>query len=130
MLDPSIDPRRSSRDGDGEEAMSYYKENLLMHVPRFTRVLLGSIMALFALTVYAPVAAHHSKQYPYTFFEVGTLGGPQTYVEFPGTVLNNRSMLALFGSDLPLLDSHTPDACFNQDCHMSHAAVWQNGHLT
>src|SRR3954451_21678513 len=101
-----------------------------MHLPRFTRVLLGSLMALFALTVYAPVAAHHSEQYPYTFFEVGTLGGPQTYIEFPGTVLNHRSMVALFGSDLPALDPHAPDACFNQDCHISHAAVWQHGRLT
>ena len=100
-----------------------------MNVPRFPRVLLASIMALFTLAPYAPAMAGQAKHYPYTFYEVGTLGGPQTYQEFPGTVLNNRSMVALFGSDIPALDPHAPDGCFNEDCHISHAAVWRDGHL-
>jgi probable HAF family extracellular repeat protein len=100
-----------------------------LKLPRFTRVLLVSIMALFALAAYTPVSAHHSQQYPYTFFDVGTLGGPQSYQEFPGTVLNNRGMVALFGSDIPALDPHAPSACFNSDCHISHAAVWQDGRV-
>jgi probable HAF family extracellular repeat protein len=101
-----------------------------MQRPRFTRALLVSITALFALVSYAPVAAHHDTQYLYTFYEVGTLGGPQSYVEFPGTVLNHRGMVALFGSDIPALDPHAPSACFNSDCHLNHAAVWQDGRLT
>ena len=103
-----------------------------MHISRVTRTLLVSIMALFALAAYVPATAHDRKQYPYTLFDVGTLGGPQTYGEFPGTVLNNKGMLALFGSDIAALDPYqnTPALCFNPDCHLDHAAIWQDGHLT
>jgi probable HAF family extracellular repeat protein len=106
-----------------------FKEHTFMKVQWFTRVLLVSIMALFTLVSYAPVAAHYGTQYPYTFYAVGTLGGPQSYQEFPGTVLNHRGMVALFGSDIPALDPHAPSACFNADCHISHAAVWQDGRM-
>lgn len=100
-----------------------------MKVPQFTRLLLVSIMALFILTLQTPAVAGHSKHYPYTFFDVGTLGGPRTYHGFPGPALNNRGMLALVASDLATLDPHAPSACFNEDCHLSHAAIWQDGHL-
>ena len=102
-----------------------------MKLPRFTRTLLVSIIGLFALASYAPTTAHDRHHYPYTFYDVGTLGGPQNYHNFPGPELNNRGMLALF-SDIPALDPRhdTPSLCFNGDCYRSHAAFWQNGHLT
>src|SRR5689334_18664195 len=100
-----------------------------MNIHRFTRRLLLSVMALCALASYAPASAHHDKHYPYSFYDVGTLGGPRTYHGFPGPALNNRSMLALVGSDLPARDPHAPSACFNDDCHLSHADIWQHEQL-
>jgi probable HAF family extracellular repeat protein len=73
------------------------------------------------------------KHHHYKLIDIGTFGGPQSYVN-PGSgnetgnyamVLNNAGAVA--GS----ADTSTPDPfpafCFNEDCFVSHTFVWKNG---
>jgi probable HAF family extracellular repeat protein len=64
----------------------------------------------------------------YKLIDLGTFGGPQSYVNFGTTVLNKQ------GSAIGWADTPTPDPfplfCFNPDCFVSHAFQWQNGVVT
>jgi probable HAF family extracellular repeat protein len=80
------------------------------------------MVAIPARAAAAPAAPH------YTLIDLGTLGGPQNYIQNPGAVLNNRGMVALFGADINAPDPN-PTNCFNPDCYRDHAAVWQDGKL-
>ena len=67
-------------------------------------------------------------QIHYRLIDIGTLGGPASYVNIPDAyaqVLNNRGMVA--GS----ADTSTPDPyqsfCFNEDCFVSHAFESHSG---
>src|SRR5579864_2600597 len=94
-------------------------------------------MTLFAaLAIPLQLAAQHEQSdqhmhHHYQLFDMGTLGGPQSYVFVPpsfANVLNNNGTLAGFA------DTSTPDPfpnfCFNEDCFVSHAFQWQHGEMT
>src|SRR5260370_11041300 len=73
-----------------------------------------------------PNTQHHH----YKLIDIGTLGGPQSYVNFPSNyapVLNDQSTVAGWA------DTSTPDPfpnfCFNGDCFVSHAFQSRNGVL-
>jgi probable HAF family extracellular repeat protein len=72
-----------------------------------------------------PALHHH-----YQLIDLGTFGGPQSYVNFPpnyAPVLNDQSTVAGWA------DTSTPDPfpnfCFNGDCFVSHAFQSRNGVL-
>jgi probable HAF family extracellular repeat protein len=96
-------------------------------------------MTLFAaLAIPIHLAAQNNqeskpKHHHYKLFDMGTLGGPQSYVN-PGSgndtgnfasILNNRGTVT--GS----ADTSTPDPfpsfCFNEDCFVSHTFEWKHG---
>jgi len=69
------------------------------------------------------------RHHRYKVLDLGTFGGPQSYVNIPDTsyarVLNNRGMVAGW-ADTPLPDPY-PDFCFDGDCLVAHAFRWQRG---
>ena len=65
---------------------------------------------------------HHPKHHTYTLIDLGTFGGPQSFVNFPiagyFSVLNNSGTVAGW-ADTSVPDPH-PNICF-QDCYVEHA---------
>ena len=86
-------------------------------------------LSLFAaLAIPVQVAAQHTR---YKLIDLGTFGGPQSYVNIPNgyaPVLNDRRTVTGWA------DTSTPDPypsfCFNQDCFVSHAFQSRMGDLT
>jgi probable HAF family extracellular repeat protein len=70
----------------------------------------------------------NNEQHRYRLIDLGTFGGPQSYLNFDAQVLNNQGVVAGW-ADTPTPDPF-PSACFNPDCFVSHAFQWQNGLLT
>lgn len=76
----------------------------------------------------------YAQQSRYRLVDLGTLGGPQSYLNngndgsFSVSLLNKRGILA-GSADTVAVDSF-PDFCFNDDCYASHAFQWQNGVVT
>jgi probable HAF family extracellular repeat protein len=103
-----------------------------MNSQTWTRII---TLALFAaLVIPIQLAAenkakqNHPHQYHhYQLIDLGTFGGPQSYVYDDGyaALLNNHGELAGWA------DTSTPDPfpnfCFNSGCFVSHAFQWRNG---
>jgi len=69
--------------------------------------------------------SHHRH---YKLQDLGTFGGPQSYVNIPisyAQVLNNRGTVAGW-ADTATPDPN-PDFCFDADCLVAHAFRWRNG---
>jgi probable HAF family extracellular repeat protein len=70
---------------------------------------------------------HHPMHHHYQLIDVGTFGGPQSYLNLPGLpapgVLNNRGTLVGW-ADTSALD---PLCFFDPDCYYPHGYRWQNG---
>lgn len=67
----------------------------------------------------------------YKIVDLGTFGGPQSYLTFYAKVLNRHGVVTGY-SDTNAADPNFPNfgACFNPDCLFSHGFQWQNGSLT
>lgn len=92
---------------------------------------------LFATLAIPPLVAqgnqdHHHQYHHYKLIDMGTFGGPQSYIVDAGIpggkFVNSRGVFTGFA------DSSTPDPfpnfCFNADCFVSPAFRWQNGAMT
>ena len=91
-------------------------------------VVLVLAVALFGvLTPPASLFAQQGKHHRYKLLDLGTFGGPQSYVNVPDTsyarVLNNHGMVAGW-ADTRVPDPY-PDFCFDGDCLVAHAFRWQ-----
>src|SRR5215831_12650994 len=103
------------------------------------RFAFAGIALLFALLT-VPVTAQ--KQPPtqerkighrYRFVDLGTFGGPTAY--YYGSdrisqvqVLNNRGMATGYASTS--MPDPYPDFCWDGDCFLAHAFLWENGSMT
>ena len=80
-----------------------------------------------ALTAVVPLqlAAQHTR---YRLIDLGTLGGPQSYVNIPpvsyAKVLNNNGTVVGW-ADTSSPDPF-PDFCFDEDCFLAHAFLAQS----
>ena len=104
-----------------------------MNAKTWTRIITMALFAALAATL--QLAAQdkqnlHNMHHHYKLIDMGTFGGPQSYVFAPlsfANVLNNNGTLAGFA------DTSTPDPfpnfCFN-DCFVNHAFQWQHGEMT
>lgn len=97
------------------------------------RTYTAAVVTLFALLT-APVrltAQQHNTHPRYKIVDLGTFGGPQSYLTFYAQVLNRHGVVAGY-SDTTAPDPNFPNfgACFNPDCLFSHGFQWQNGTLT
>jgi probable HAF family extracellular repeat protein len=67
----------------------------------------------------------------YKLVDLGTLGGPQSYVSIPdisyARILNNRGVVTGW-ADTSAPDPF-PDVCFDDDCFIAHAFSWQRGRM-
>jgi probable HAF family extracellular repeat protein len=102
---------------------------------RFTRMLSVSAV-VWSFVITAQLTAQRdspqaNKQTPrYNSFDVGTLGGPQSYGGTGGAgtkVLNNQG-IATGSADTPTSDPNAPN-CFNPDCFVSRAYKWHKRRL-
>ena len=101
-----------------------------------------TLTCIAAMTLFAALAVplrlaaqeqqRNNQQPRYKLIDLGTFGGPQSYVNTPSVQIvpdvNNRGTVAGWA------DTSTPDPfpafCFNPDCFVSHAFQWQNGVMT
>ena len=66
----------------------------------------------------------------YNLVDLGTLGGPQSYLSIPDNyapVLNDQGTV-VGSADTSTADPY-PNFCFNEDCFASHAFQWKSGVL-
>jgi probable HAF family extracellular repeat protein len=93
-----------------------------------SRSLAFIITALVLTRLAAPIRSDAQEHAHYKLIDLGTFGGPQSYVNFPGSyarILNNRGMLTGW-ADTAKADPYYPNFCFNPDCSVSRAFQWQN----
>jgi probable HAF family extracellular repeat protein len=90
----------------------------------------STTMTLFAaLAVPARLSAQQTR---YKFVDLGTLGGPTNYLSVNGggnLILNNAGLVSS-AADTSLPDPNAPGHCFNPDCFLTHAYLWQDGVLS
>jgi probable HAF family extracellular repeat protein len=86
------------------------------------------IALLTAIAVPSRSSAQSRQHHPrYKLIDMGTLGGPQSYVSIPDAsyarVLNNAGEVTGW-ADTAIPDPF-PDVCFDDDCFIAHAFAWQ-----
>jgi probable HAF family extracellular repeat protein len=95
-----------------------------------------TLLALLAITT--RLAAQNNQEskpahHHYKLIDMGTLGGPQSYVNAgSGNEFGNFALIANNrGTMTGSADTSTPDPfpgfCFNDDCFVSHTFEWNNG---
>jgi probable HAF family extracellular repeat protein len=72
---------------------------------------------------------HRGEHHHYKLIEIGTFGGPSSYNESfpPENIINSRGAAAAY-ADTSVSDPYAPN-CFNPDCFVSHASMWERGSL-
>jgi probable HAF family extracellular repeat protein len=106
-----------------------------------TRIWSTAAALVAALTMSVGMAAQDNpspddrhKHKKYRLIDMGTFGGPASYLTLDGgvghgaRVLNNRGAVVGW-ADTSLQDPYSP-LCFNADCFLSHAFRWKDGVLT
>src|SRR5580704_950768 len=96
------------------------------------RLMWIATVAVFAVLASAGQLAAQGKNthkhHQYQLLDLGTFGGPSSYMIVDSQVLSNNGVVAGWA------DTTTPDPypgfCFNPDCFVSHAFRWQNNMLT
>src|SRR5437870_10108377 len=89
---------------------------------------------IFLLTLALPVQLAAQQHTLYKLIDIGTFGGPASYLGDPGVGpgvlhLNNRGVL-IGHADTAFSDPNAPDNCDNPDCFLSHGFRWEDGVLT
>jgi probable HAF family extracellular repeat protein len=74
-----------------------------------------------------PSQDHKSTHHQYKLIDLGTFGGPNSYVPNLLASINSHGAVIMLG-DTPTADPFYPN-CFN-DCFVNHVGIWQDGVLT
>ena len=92
---------------------------------RFCSLILITMLSTLAIPLLGAAAQKHHHYKP---IDVGTFGGPSSYVSvpLPTNVMNKNGTLAGW-ADTPAADSFPPPFCLNPDCFVSHALKWDSG---
>ena len=103
--------------------------------PKFRVITLLALLAVpFSLAAQEQMSAEHpAKHHHYKLVDIGTFGGPQSYVN-PGSgnqsgnyaMVLNRTGAVAGSADTALADPF-PNFCFHDDCFVSHTFEWKNG---
>ena len=106
-----------------------------MNSETWTRIIALSLFAALAIPVQLAAQGtakphHHHQYHHYQIIDPGTLGGPNSYSE--SNPIEN--LINAHGAATLTVDTSVPDPlasnCFESDCFVSHAVVWQRGLLT
>jgi probable HAF family extracellular repeat protein len=110
-----------------------------MRTNTFTWIITLAVLAAMALPV-RPAAQEQREQknghHHYQLIDIGSLGGPNTYLSGPGIqTLNNRGTVAAYANTAAANPNANCAIPFNAnggggDCFVEHAVVWRNGTLT
>ena len=98
-----------------------------------TRIIAVTLFATLAIPV-RPAAQdkqdQHNMHHHYTLIDMGTFGGPNSYLESfpPENIINLRGATAGFADTL-VPDPYAPN-CAVSECLVVHAFVWKQGALT
>src|SRR5438445_1758439 len=96
-----------------------------------TLTCITAITLFAALAIPVRLAAQHTR---YKLIEIGTFGGPASYLGDPGVgpeVRHRNNRRVLIGhADTVFSDPNAPDNCDNPDCFLSHGFRWEDGVLT
>ena len=101
-----------------------------MERKRTISIAVVALLAALAMPVGLAAQQHHH----YKLIDMGTYGGPQSYIvsdyEYfgPAQVLNNSGIFVGWADTLTT-DAY-PGFCFNADCSLAHGFQWQNGFRT
>ena len=87
----------------------------------------GSLLALLALPAILAAQEHPSKLSRYTLVDLGTFGGPNSFVANTPTPMNSEATVVGI-ADTPFPDPFDP-YCFT-DCFVAHTFQWRKGVLT
>lgn len=100
-------------------------------------VVLGLIAALvMSVPTFAQKIEGHAQHHHYKPIDVGTFGGPSSYLNalFDGPFFSSGNLLSKNGTFAGWADTATKDSfpafCFNFDCYVSHALQWHDGSST
>jgi probable HAF family extracellular repeat protein len=91
-----------------------------------------AIVVLAALAIPVRLAAQqnrdHNNHHYYKFIDLGTFGGPGSYLIFTSSTINNNGVVT------GTADTTTPDPyvpfCFSPECLVTHTFQWKDGTLT
>jgi probable HAF family extracellular repeat protein len=72
--------------------------------------------------------AKSNTQHHYQFVDLGTLGGPGSYLIFSSSTINNDGVVT-GTADTTIPDPYAP-FCFSPECLVTHTFQWQDGTLT
>jgi probable HAF family extracellular repeat protein len=91
-------------------------------------ILIAALVAPIQLIAQEKNQAH----YRYKFIDLGTLGGPTSYLSVNGapTRILNNSGIVWSAADTATTDPNAPNLCYNPDCFLTHAFRWQDGVMT
>jgi len=103
-----------------------------MHAKMFSRVTTMTLFAALAMPVCIaaqdnPSPDHKTKHQKYKLIDLGTFGGPNSYVNGPTIPdLSNGGTYA-GSADTSVPDPYAPYYCASPDCLVLHAQKWWNG---
>jgi len=106
-----------------------------MNSKKWTHIIALTLLAALAIPVQlaaqdAAKRPHPHQYHHYQIVDPGTLGGPNSYAEAnPIENIINAHGAATLTVDTSVPDPLAPN-CFESDCFVSHAVVWQRGVLT
>jgi probable HAF family extracellular repeat protein len=104
------------------------KRNVLSSIVEMALLVALALPTLLAAQEQPSTQAGRNHHRRYKLVDLGTFGGPQSYVNIPinyARVLNNRGTVAGW-ADRATPDPN-PDFCFDADCLVAHAFRWRNG---
>ncbi len=88
-------------------------------------IVIAAFLGVFAI----PGSAATAQTTPrYTLIDLGTFGGPNSYLDLPGQTMNAAGTV-IFDPDTSTPDPYAPN-CINPDCFVSHGGEWRHGTLT
>jgi probable HAF family extracellular repeat protein len=88
-----------------------------------------SLCAALALPIASSAQEQQKKKagvHHYKLFDMGTLGGPNSFLIGPGVLDINSRGLAIAEADTTIPDPFAPN-CLQGTCLVNHAIAWQNG---
>ena len=102
-----------------------------MNTRKLVCVTTMTFVAALAITIplSAQEKADHHQHHQYKLIDLGTFGGPTSFVPGSSLVSINSQGTVIVQADTTIPDPYAPN-CFQSDCLVNHSGTWQDGLLT